>query len=180
MAFSPLSLLLFAISPLASSASVLPAHKNGIRSAVPDTWFHPPDHPIHALFRRQTQTRFDLPTTGVIFYHPPTRIHTYEIPSLACVNEFPPLPDPVVPIDPSTMPQEWEDYFSNHCEGNIPDVPQTTISPSGPKYPRGYDPTSSQVCSATYKACRMEGDIWDAPGGYMALGFDDGPWLVSG
>jgi len=78
------------------------------------------------------------------------------------------------------MPQEWKDYFSNHCEGNIPDVPQTTISPSGPKYPRDYDPTSSQVCSATYKACRMEGDIWDAPGGYMALGFDDGPWLVSG
>jgi hypothetical protein len=78
------------------------------------------------------------------------------------------------------MPQQWKDYYNNYCEGNIPDIPQTTLSPGGPRYPTGYDPTSFQVCSATYKACRMEGDIWDAPYGYMALGFDDGPWLVSG
>jgi chitin deacetylase len=153
--------ILFVLFPLASTASVLPTRKNDLPAALPDTWFHPPDHPIHSLFRRQTQTGFDTPTT-------------------ACVNEFPPLPDPVVPMDSSTMPQPWKAYFGNHCEGDIPDIPRTTASPSGPKYPRNYDPTSPQVCSATYKSCRMEGDIWDAPDGYMALGFDDGPWLVSG
>jgi chitin deacetylase len=184
MSFSSFFLLLFALFPLASTASGIPVHAHDFHSALPDTWFHPPDHPIHALFRRETQTGFDIPTTGVVFGHHPTpRVRTHRIPSsltIACVNDFPPLPDPVVPVDPEMMPQQWKDYFSDNCEGNIPNIPQTIVSASGPTYPSGYDPTSSQVCSATYKACRMEGDIWDAPYGYMALGFDDGPWLVSG
>ena len=76
-----LSLLLFVLSPLASTASVLPAHKNDFRSALSDTWFHPPDHPIHALFRGQDQATFDIPTTGVVFCHPPTRMRINRIPS---------------------------------------------------------------------------------------------------
>lgn len=182
MPLSRRPLLVFVLFPLASTASVLPTHTHDPRSVLLETWFHPPDHPIYTLFRRETQAEFDTPTTGVVFCYPKTRVHTHRVSSslIACVNEFPPLPDPVVPLDPSTMPQQWKDYYNNYCEGNIPDIPKTTLSPSGPTYPTGYDPTSSQVCSATYKACRMEGDIWDAPYGYMALGFDDGPWLVSG
>ena len=59
--------LLFALFPLASTASVLPTHAHGSRSVIPETWFHPSDHPIYTLFRRETQAELDTPTTGVVF-----------------------------------------------------------------------------------------------------------------
>ena len=45
-------------------------------------------------------------------------------------------------------------------------------------YPKGLDPTGSEVCSATYQ-CRGGGDLWDAPAGTVALSFDDGPLAPS-
>jgi peptidoglycan/xylan/chitin deacetylase (PgdA/CDA1 family) len=63
--------------------------------------------------------------------------------------------------------------------GLIPDIPQSNGSAGqNPIYPLGYDPTSSNVCSATY-GCRIPGDVWDAPDGVFASAFDDGPTQVT-
>ena len=72
-----LPLLPFALFPLASTASVLPTHAHDSRSVIPETWFHPPDHPIYTLFRKETQAEFDTPTTGVDFCYPKARVHTH-------------------------------------------------------------------------------------------------------
>jgi chitin deacetylase len=61
--------------------------------------------------------------------------------------------------------------------GQIPDIPVTTLNVN-PIYPNGLDPTDPSICSSTYD-CRAPGDIWDAPDGVIAIGFDDGPSLVS-
>jgi hypothetical protein len=107
------------------------------------------------------KTVFDTPATSVVFCCPKTCVHAYQVSSslVACVDGFPPLPDPVVPVDLSTMPQQWEDYYNNYCEGNIPDIPQTTLSPPsrGPTYPTGYDPTSSPVCSTVPQPIKRVG-----------------------
>ena len=79
MPLSRLPLLLFTLFPLASTASVLPAHAHGPRSVLPETWFHPPDHPIYTLFRRETQTEFDTLTTCVVFCCSKTRVHAHQI-----------------------------------------------------------------------------------------------------
>ena len=58
-------------------------------------------------FVGKPKTGFDTPATGVDFCCPKTRVHAHQVSSslVACVDEYPPLPDPVVPIDLSTMPQ---------------------------------------------------------------------------
>lgn len=53
----------FALLLLACTGYALPSHSHGSHSALPGTWFHPPDHPVHALFRRQNGT--DLSTDGM-------------------------------------------------------------------------------------------------------------------
>lgn len=58
---------------------------------------------------------------------------------------------------------------------------QTKIHPGAagsPVYPNKLDPTGKEVCSSTYE-CRADGDIWDAPDGMTAFGFDDGPLPAS-
>ena len=79
MPLSRLPLLLFTLFPLASTASVLPAHPHGSDSVLPETWFHPPDHPIYTLFRKESQTEFDTPTTCVDFYCPKTRVYAHHV-----------------------------------------------------------------------------------------------------
>jgi hypothetical protein len=77
------------------------------------------------------------------------------------------------------MPEFWKGFIENAINsGKIPDIPQTTLVNGIPTYPDGIDPTSPEVCSGDLK-CRIEGDIWDAPDGEIAISFDDGPTLVS-
>jgi hypothetical protein len=78
------------------------------------------------------------------------------------------------------MPQAWKDALNSAVQaGKIPSVPISSAPNNGtPAYPPGFDPTSDQVCSATYK-CKIEGDIWDAPDGVIGVSFDDGPLPVS-
>jgi chitin deacetylase len=78
------------------------------------------------------------------------------------------------------MPQAWKDALSAAVQaGKIPNIPPTSDPNNGnPVYPSGYNPSSPQVCSATYK-CRITGDIWDAPQGVIGISFDDGPLPVS-
>lgn len=61
----------------------------------------------------------------------------------------------------------------------LPHSLRSNTGPQGsPVYPKGLDPTGSEVCSATYQ-CRGGGDLWDAPAGTVALSFDDGPLAPS-
>ncbi|KAI0005090.1 hypothetical protein BJV74DRAFT_324907 [Russula compacta] len=148
---------------LACAASVLPAYAHDPRLALPDTWHHPPGHPINALFRRQTQNGTELPTDGGSY--PP-------VGSQAWVSAY-----PQGPLDPGAMPQAWKDALNNAVqEGKIPDIPQSTLVNATPVYPHGVDPNSPGVCSGSGTAkCRIQGDYWDGPSGYVTLSFDDGP-----
>lgn len=171
----------------ACAASVLPAYAHDPRLALLDTWHHPPGHPIYALFRRQTQNGTEIPTDGGsyppvgsdgTFLRRPTsaRLPTHRISSslIAWVSAY-----PQGPLDPGAMPQAWKDALDNAVQdGKIPDIPQSTLVNATPVYPPGVDPNSPGVCSGTAK-CRIQGDQWDGPSGYVALSFDDGPLPVS-
>jgi chitin deacetylase len=82
--------------------------------------------------------------------------------------------------DPSKVPAAWTASLNAAvAAGKIPSIPPSTVNAAGvPVYAGGLDPNGKQVCSATYK-CRIPGDVWDAPDGVYALGFDDGPLPVS-
>ena len=60
MSFFCITLLLSFLSFL-PAASILPAHAHEHRGALPDTWYHTRDHPVHALFRRSGN---NIPTDG--------------------------------------------------------------------------------------------------------------------
>lgn len=79
MPLARLPLILFALFPLASTASVLPTHAHHSRSVLQETWFHPSDHPIYTLFRRETQVELDDPTTGVVFCYSKLRVLTHRV-----------------------------------------------------------------------------------------------------
>ncbi|KAI0254781.1 hypothetical protein BJV78DRAFT_1370340 [Lactifluus subvellereus] len=145
---------------LACIGSALPSHSHGSRSALPGTWFHPPGHPVHALFRRQNGTA--LSTDGISY--PPVGSPTW---AAAYPSSTP---------DAGAMPQAWKDALNTAVQaGKIPNVPISSGPNNGmPVYPPGSNPNSPQVCSATYK-CRIQGDVWDAPQGVIGISFDDGP-----
>jgi len=99
----------------------------------------------------------------------------------AWVTSFPQPPPVGHPLDPGILPQTWKDFLDAAVQsGTIPNIPQATAVNGSPTYPAGTNPNSPNICSAFAKQCRMDGDIWDAPSGYVALGFDDGPYEVSG
>ncbi|KAH9977700.1 hypothetical protein BGW80DRAFT_1283797 [Lactifluus volemus] len=156
------SLALLALPLLACTGFALP-HSHPFRSSPPRTWFHPPGHRVHALFRRQNGTGL---STG-------TNYPTFGSPTWAAAY-------PAGTPDAGTMPQAWKDALNSAVQaGKIPSVPISSAPNNGtPAYPPGFDPTSDQVCSATYK-CKIEGDIWDAPDGVIGVSFDDGPLPVS-
>jgi len=120
------------------------------------SWYQRDDHPVHRLFKRQS-----IPTDGVTY---PT------VGSKQWTNAYPPgLPDT------SKLPQEWVNALNAAvAAGTIPNLTVSTNNPAGLPTYNGLSPTSPQVCSGTY-ACRISGDIWDAPEGYLGCGFDDGP-----
>ncbi|KIY49201.1 glycoside hydrolase/deacetylase, partial [Fistulina hepatica ATCC 64428] len=126
------------------------------RSQLPSTWYHPPDHPAHALFRRA-----DLYTDG----------HQYaEVGSPAWSAGY-----PTDAPDPNNLPQAWRDALGAAVSaGKIPNIPLPTHNNDYPAYPEGYDPNGPQVCSSYYQ-CRGDDDIWDAPDGVIGISFDDGP-----
>jgi chitin deacetylase len=77
------------------------------------------------------------------------------------------------------MPAAWSASLAAAvAAGAIPDIPLSTLNAAGTTvYAGGLDPNGPKVCSATY-GCRIAGDVWDAPDGVYALGFDDGPLPV--
>ncbi|KAH9965852.1 hypothetical protein BC827DRAFT_1125543 [Russula dissimulans] len=167
MPFLFISFLFFALSPIVCAASAHPANVHASRSALPANWFHSSDHPVHALFRRQSQNSTNITTDGNSY--PP-------VGSSAWVNSFP-QPPQAGPLGPGILPQSWKDFLDAVVQnGTIPNIPQTTVVNGSPAYPTGIDPNSASVCSAYEKQCRIDGDIWDAPEGNVALAFDDGPY----
>ncbi|KAJ3778896.1 carbohydrate esterase family 4 protein [Lentinula raphanica] len=139
-------------------------HEHEHRSAqrLPSNeWFHPRDHPVHKLFRR------DADTDGVSYAQVGSSTWSAGFPSST--------------PDASQLPAEWTAALNAAVQaGKIPNIPQSSsLTPdTNPVYPDGYDPTSAEICSGTYK-CRIPGNIWDAPDGYIGTGFDDGPTAAS-
>ncbi len=79
------------------------------------------------------------------------------------------------------MPQAWINALNNAVQaGKIPNIaPSKQNAPNtGPVYDPSVNPSSPQICSATY-GCRNSGDIYDAPQGVIGIAFDDGPLPVS-
>ncbi|KAI0638210.1 hypothetical protein C8Q77DRAFT_1153878 [Trametes polyzona] len=164
------SFFLLAATALLSSAAASPSalphdthdHDHSVRRALPNTWYHPEDHPVHALFRRA-----DEKTDGATYA---------AIGSPEWSAGYPPDK-----VDTAALPKAWTDALNAALEsGKIPkDVPVAKLIPNqNPVYPDGLDPLGEVVCSATYK-CRNKGDLWDAPEGVFASSFDDGPTEVS-
>ncbi|GLB34544.1 putative polysaccharide deacetylase [Lyophyllum shimeji] len=139
------------------SSAPSPAHcRLSDAQRLPDTWYQPDDHPVHALFKRGAPgDGTNYPAVGS-----PTWSSAY----------------PVTSPDVNQLPKEWVDALNAAVSaGKIPNIPQSSNTPGvSPVYPAGYDPNGQQVCSATYK-CRIPGDIWDGPPGTFSISFDDGP-----
>lgn len=152
--------------PLLALAHPTP-HPDGsdctVNRALPSRWYHEPGHPVERLFKRQNGG----PTDGVTYP---------EVGSPEWSAGF-----PAVRPDLTKLPQEWVDALNaSIAAGKIPNIPVAKV-PAGngnPTYPAGVNPSSPEVCSGTEK-CRSPDDIWDAPDGVLAIGFDDGPFLVS-
>ncbi|KAJ3736366.1 chitin deacetylase [Lentinula guzmanii] len=162
-------LLSFLLPAFFLSASAAPSlnsrhhgHEHRIVQRLPSNeWFHPRDHPVHRLFRR------DADTDGISYAQVGSSTWAAPYPSST--------------PDVSQLPAAWTDALNAAVQaGIIPNIPQST-SPTpdtNPVYPDGYDPTGPDVCSGTYK-CRIPGNIWDAPDGFLGTGFDDGPTTAS-
>ncbi|KAI0743087.1 glycoside hydrolase/deacetylase [Daedaleopsis nitida] len=155
-------LLFLLVAALSSSASAHP-HETAevVNAALPGTWYHNTDHPVHALFKRGDD--------GASY------------PAIGTPEWSAGFPEPGVPMpaDGKGYPQVWIDALNAAVKaGKIPDLPQSTLdTKSGlPVYPNGLDPNGPVVCSATYK-CRSKdtSEIWDAPDGVFGSSFDDGP-----
>ena len=164
--FSSLAGLFLLLLPLSSSVrgAAIPRHDNDhdhlSQSSLPTAWFHNDDHPAHALFRRQSTPSSTFPVVG----------------SSTWAAAYP-AGTPVA----SQMPQPWIDALNAAVQaGKIPNVPPPTQTAASttPIYAQGYNPNDPSVCSTSY-GCRNPGDIFDAPNGVMAIGFDDGPLPVN-
>ncbi|KAJ7804057.1 carbohydrate esterase family 4 protein [Mycena olivaceomarginata] len=150
------------VLPLLSMASVLQHrydhdHSHNVKRHLPSTWYHHPSHPVHSLFRRDEN----------ITYAP--------VGSKEWAAGYPPDP-PALP-DVKTIPAEWLAALNDAIARKaIPDIPlsKNTTDDGNPVYPTGVDPNSPEICSSTYQ-CRIPGDVWDAPAGFLGLSFDDGP-----
>jgi hypothetical protein len=162
------SLLLAGISLLSVvSAAVIPphdthTHDNVPQGVLPDRWYHPEDHPAHALFRRQAPT----PAQPSAFP---------EVGSSTWAAAY-----PASTPDSSAMPQAWIDALNIAVQaGKIPNIPvsQQSNPTAGPTY-GSISPTDPSICSASY-GCRIPGQWWDAPNGTIGISFDDGPLAVS-
>ncbi|KAJ7063728.1 carbohydrate esterase family 4 protein, partial [Mycena amicta] len=129
------------------------------------SWYHRDEHPVHSLFRREGSTDGSVYTT---------------VGSSEWTAGF-----PAGWSTPKNVPDAWTAALKAAVDRKaIPNIPPAGVDPNAPDgdgiptYAKGYDPNGADVCSATYK-CRIPGDIWDAPDGYLALSFDDGPTASS-
>ncbi|GLB33810.1 putative polysaccharide deacetylase [Lyophyllum shimeji] len=157
---------IFLVALPAVHAALIPSvhdhndESHAVSSRLPDTWYQPDDHPVHALFKRGAPgDGTNYPAVGS-----PTWSSAY----------------PVTSPDVNQLPKEWVNALNAAVSaGKIPNIPQSSNTPGvNPVYPAGSDPNGQQVCSATYK-CRIPGDIWDGPTGTFSISFDDGPTPVS-
>lgn len=151
------ALLVLPLSQAASLASRHDDHDHTASHALPDAWYHADDHPAHALFRRQSE-----PTDGV----------TYPTVGSAQWAKAYPSGTPNV----KELPQAWVDALNKAvAAGQIPNISVSTVDSEGfTHYAGGGNPNGKEICSTTYQ-CKIPGDIWDAPNGTLACGFDDGP-----
>ncbi|KAF8076387.1 hypothetical protein FPV67DRAFT_1471515, partial [Lyophyllum atratum] len=150
--------------PAVHAALVPPIHDHndefhGVSKRLPTAWYQPRDHPAHALFKRGPTDGTNYPAVGTPTWSSPF---------------------PISSPDVSQLPPQWVAALNSAvAAGKIPNIPQSSGTPGvNPVYPAGTNPNGPEVCSATYK-CRIPGDIWDAPDGFFAISFDDGPTPVS-
>ncbi|KAJ3545390.1 hypothetical protein NMY22_g2459 [Coprinellus aureogranulatus] len=159
------SLLVLAASPFIHAASVPVTnaahdHDHVEHVRLPKRWYQEAGHPVERLFKRGPDDGVTRPAVGS--------------PEWAA-------PFPKAIPDSSQLPQEWVDALNAaDAAGKIPHIPQSSApgGQSNPVYPPGVNPSSPEICSATYK-CRIAEDIWDAPDGVFASSFDDGPYPTS-
>lgn len=87
-----------------------------------------------------------------------------------------PAPGASPSFDEKDLPEAWvAAYKAAVANGKIPAIPPTVVVDQvGPVYPEGFHADAADVCSSTVQ-CRAEGDVWDAPPGFIAISFDDGP-----
>ncbi|KAA1466513.1 glycoside hydrolase/deacetylase [Dentipellis sp. KUC8613] len=152
---SALALAVALIPDAAIASAHIKPHSHAVRAPLPDSWHHPQDHPVNALFKR------DGPSTDGAQY-PDVGSPTW---SAAYPTGTP---------DSKAMPQAWKDALNAAVQaGKIPGIaPSKDNGDDNPTY-QG-DPNGPDICSATYK-CRIDGDVWDAPDGVFGASFDDGP-----
>ncbi|KAI0053655.1 carbohydrate esterase family 4 protein [Auriscalpium vulgare] len=140
-------------------------HDHTAPRALSSQWFHPDNHPAHALFRRQTNST--APT--------PTQFPAVGSPAWAAAY-------PQGTPDSNAMPQAWKDALAAAVQaGKIPTIaPSHQSSPSADPTYGSLNPNGPQVCSATYQ-CVIPGDteVWNAPPGVIGISFDDGPLPTS-
>lgn len=160
--FSSLARAVLVLFPLSSSVygAAIPRNDNDdahvSQSSLPSTWYHEDDHPVHALFRRQATPSSSFPEVGS-----PTWAAAY----------------PAGSPDSNAMPQAWKDALNAAVQaGKIPNIaPAVPTAPNTvPVYAASVNPNDPSVCSASH-GCRNPGDMYDAPQGVIAIGFDDGP-----
>ncbi|PPR06961.1 hypothetical protein CVT26_004281 [Gymnopilus dilepis] len=161
MFYPIISLVLVHVLRVSAAPAPGNAHVHDFDDAVSQslpskTWYQDPEHPVHALFRR------DAVGDGTTYA---------QVGSPSWSAPYPPSTP-----NPSALPAEWVNALNAAvAAGKIPNIPQSSNLPNqNPVYPTGFDPNSAQVCSATEK-CVTPGDIWDAPDGVFASSFDDGP-----
>ncbi|KAJ7185312.1 carbohydrate esterase family 4 protein [Mycena filopes] len=133
-------------------------HHHDVARQLPSKWYHEPDHPVHELFRR------GAPTDGATY------------PAVGSDEWGKGYPDfPPAHPDTSKLPAAWVAALNDAVARKaIPDIPVSTVKGNGNPTYGDLDASGPEVCSAT-EQCRIDGDIWDAPAGYLGLSFDDGP-----
>ncbi|KDQ13507.1 carbohydrate esterase family 4 protein [Botryobasidium botryosum FD-172 SS1] len=122
-----------------------------------NAWYHPRDHPVYDLFKRQNASAGALPAIG----------------STQWTAAYP------TDLTKASVPTAWMNaYTAAKAAGKIPDIPVSTLGADGvPAYPTGNDPNKPPVCSSSYQ-CNLNNtamEIWSAPDNFVGLSFDDGP-----
>ncbi|KDQ15392.1 carbohydrate esterase family 4 protein [Botryobasidium botryosum FD-172 SS1] len=124
-----------------------------------DKWYHPRDHPVHDLFKRQAPAL----TPG----------------SPEWVASYPAAPLTAASV--SAIPAAWLAALDAATKaGLIPSIAPATLVNGAPTY-SGQNSIGPEICSSTGQ-CRGDPtlEVWDAPDGKVAVSFDDGPLPTSG
>jgi len=142
----------------------------------------PGTSPVTIQFMHSSSARPPMAQTTLLSARPVCLAHSSKLVMshffLTCYPAWS-SPFPISSPDVSQLPKQWVAALDAAvAAGKIPKIPQSSNTPGiNPVYPAGVNPNGPEVCSATYK-CRTSGDIWDAPDGFFAISFDDGPTPV--